>query len=208
MTTRGKRLLHLLLSVLAVLVLIPRAPALPPPSSFEATRLVKQLGSPNFPEREAATRALEVMGERALPALQKAARDDKDAEVRRRAAEIIKSSRGRDREKLFGTWRVVDTESEGHSIDGGRYETLYIFGDREVQYFVRTPRLRRLDGTYDVSGTDLTVSFHKGAVQRFIYRLERDTLRLCFHGSGGLRPDKLETRKGTDLFILTLTRVP
>ena len=44
-----------------------RAAALPPPTTIEAERLVKQLGSDNFADREAATKALEAMGERALP---------------------------------------------------------------------------------------------------------------------------------------------
>ncbi len=52
-------------------------------------RLIEQLGSKKFNEREAAARALEKMGEKALPALRKAAMEHADSEVRRRAASLV-----------------------------------------------------------------------------------------------------------------------
>jgi hypothetical protein len=51
-------------------------------------RLVERLASEDFAEREQATAALEALGAEALPAL-RAARDHPDAEVRRRAAEVL-----------------------------------------------------------------------------------------------------------------------
>ena len=58
----------------------------PPASSVSA--LITQLGSEQFAEREAASRALEKIGAAALPALQAAARSE-NPEVRSRAAQII-----------------------------------------------------------------------------------------------------------------------
>jgi hypothetical protein len=52
-------------------------------------RLVKQLGSDKFKEREAASSALTKVGKPALPALKKAATESADAEVRSRAAGLI-----------------------------------------------------------------------------------------------------------------------
>jgi hypothetical protein len=52
-------------------------------------RLVAQLGSDRFDEREEATRLLDVIGPPALPALQKAAQSN-DAEVRRRARLLVR----------------------------------------------------------------------------------------------------------------------
>jgi hypothetical protein len=55
----------------------------------ELDRLVAQLGSANFPERHAATQALEAIGEPAREALYKAAMTNKDPEVRRRAEDLV-----------------------------------------------------------------------------------------------------------------------
>jgi hypothetical protein len=51
-------------------------------------KLVRQLGSEKFDEREAATKELHTWGETAAPALRKAAQDE-DVEVSRRARELI-----------------------------------------------------------------------------------------------------------------------
>jgi WD40 repeat protein len=74
--------------VLFVTTLI-RAPAAPPDSPA-IERLVQQLGSPTFAEREAATRGLEAIGEPALDTLRSTAANSEDAEVRRRAQQLIK----------------------------------------------------------------------------------------------------------------------
>jgi hypothetical protein len=64
------------------------------PSAAEPARpaeiegLIKQLGSVRYEEREAASKALEEIGVPALDALLKAAADDQDAEVRKRAGEV------------------------------------------------------------------------------------------------------------------------
>src|SRR5213594_4001680 len=54
------------------------------PDGERIARLVIQLGSSRFVERQAASHALDAIGESALPALRMAARSD-DAEVSRRA---------------------------------------------------------------------------------------------------------------------------
>src|SRR5438067_1992456 len=56
--------------------------------SAQVARLVKQLGSPRFAEREAATQALDALGPPALEALQHALHS-RDAEIRRRAQELL-----------------------------------------------------------------------------------------------------------------------
>jgi hypothetical protein len=57
------------------------------PETAEAERLVRQLGSDDFAEREAATKALLRLGQAAFPALRNA-RHSQDVEVRRRAEEL------------------------------------------------------------------------------------------------------------------------
>src|SRR2546423_4899768 len=58
------------------------------PDDTEVERLVKQLGSDKFKEREAATKRLKEIGEPALDAVTKATTSD-DLEVRRRAERIV-----------------------------------------------------------------------------------------------------------------------
>jgi hypothetical protein len=53
--------------------------------------LIRQLGSNNFQEREAASRALEGIGVPAFPALQKAVGTNKDPEIRARASSLIRT---------------------------------------------------------------------------------------------------------------------
>ena len=53
----------------------------------------RQLGAPRYAEREAASAALERLGRRALPAL-RAAREQRDPEVRTRAAALLAQDRG------------------------------------------------------------------------------------------------------------------
>lgn len=78
----------------------PRAddakPAAPkPPAPADIPHLINQLGSDNFDAREAASRALDELGEPALEALRKAASGRADAEVRRRAADILAAVKAR-----------------------------------------------------------------------------------------------------------------
>jgi C-terminal peptidase prc len=86
MTTRF-RLLALFLSVM--LPSHPGRAAVARPTDEQITRLVRQLGSRKFRQREAAERALEAVGERALDLLDDAAAKDPDPEVRRRAAHVF-----------------------------------------------------------------------------------------------------------------------
>ncbi|HKI31086.1 MAG TPA: hypothetical protein VKA46_04420, partial [Gemmataceae bacterium] len=66
-------------------------PARPPkeaPDRAQVERLIRQLGSDEFKEREAASRQLEKIGPPAMEALRAAGTGSKDAEVRRRAADV------------------------------------------------------------------------------------------------------------------------
>ena len=86
---------------LALALALPLAGALAaPPDEAGIARLVKQLGSDVFAEREAASRELEKAGEAAQGALERAAQSD-DAEVRRRARELLT----RLHQKLYGEQR-------------------------------------------------------------------------------------------------------
>jgi uncharacterized protein (TIGR03067 family) len=211
--------MRLYVSFLVVSVLAIRGNALPPPTQLAIPCLIEQLGSASFPERQAATKALEALGERALPFLQKTAKDTKDAEVRRRAQRLVEAVRrpagASVKERLYGSWRVVSQEYEGRQVkrDGTRRE--YTFAE---------PTVRRvhsgdwgsemMGGTYqvgiagDIGTLDLYFALGDNAiVSAMIYRLDDDTLQFCYAEGGMGRPERFETRKGTKLVLLTLMRV-
>jgi WD40 repeat protein len=62
-----------------------------PADAAEIERLIKQLGSDMFREREAASRRLDAIGEPAWDALGKAAETSHDAEIRRRAERLVRA---------------------------------------------------------------------------------------------------------------------
>jgi hypothetical protein len=72
---------------LAFLISLP-CPAGEAPSKEKIDKLIEQMGSGNFTEREKATKELSDIGVPALEALRKAAKSD-DAEVRKRAEELL-----------------------------------------------------------------------------------------------------------------------
>ena len=76
--------------LLALSLLLPLLAAAPPPRpcTAEVARLIAQLGSDRFAEREAASKRLEEIGEPALDALHKALSSG-DLEVRYRARRIV-----------------------------------------------------------------------------------------------------------------------
>src|SRR5260221_1959364 len=76
-------------------------------AATKIARLIQQLGSDRFVEREAASRALEAMGPSALEALEAAARDSSDPEIRARAQLAILAIR-------TWTYRPLRT-LEGHT---------------------------------------------------------------------------------------------
>src|SRR3954470_22959735 len=91
----GKLILGLSFVLSAGLSALLAGPAESPADTPEITRWVRQLGDENFQRRDAASRALERIGEPALPALQRAADSSGDLEVRRRAGELVKTIRRR-----------------------------------------------------------------------------------------------------------------
>jgi hypothetical protein len=80
---------HLLAALLVLLLGQATAEEPAGPKAQEIERLVKQLGSEKFQERDEAGRRLEEIGGPAVPALERAAGSE-DAEVRRRASDLAK----------------------------------------------------------------------------------------------------------------------
>ena len=95
----------LLFPLVAVLLANPVPTLATPPDAPEIEQLIQQLGNPKFAEREAATKRLSAIGEPALEALKKAT-ENTDAEVRRRAGDIVAGIE----KKLYGETATF----EGH----------------------------------------------------------------------------------------------
>jgi WD40 repeat protein len=92
-----------------LLLVLPFVPvAAVAPDDAEIARLVEQLGSDKFKEREAASTRLAEIGEPALDALDKAATSD-DPEVRRRAADIVAVLEN----KLYGAELCLTGHTDG-----------------------------------------------------------------------------------------------
>jgi hypothetical protein len=104
---RASLLLALLAGLgLTTLSSLPAPAADPRPSAAKLRQLIDQLGSASFTEREEATAALDAAGEPALPGLRKAVESD-DAEVRRRAGDLLKKIEQRvDAEHLLAPAKV------------------------------------------------------------------------------------------------------
>jgi hypothetical protein len=78
------------LAVLAfAAIALPEVPAVRSGEKPDVAKLIRQLGSDEFDEREKAQRSLEALGEDDLPALRTAAKKTSDAEVRRRLEDVI-----------------------------------------------------------------------------------------------------------------------
>jgi hypothetical protein len=111
---------RLILAPLAILLGPVSGGEPPPPKAADIGRLVQQLGSDSFEEREAASKALERIGEAALPALRRATGSD-DAEIRRRARDAMKATYVRveaeDARALQGTWVLQSAEWLGERTD-------------------------------------------------------------------------------------------
>jgi hypothetical protein len=83
------------------------------PDAKEIQRLIKQLGSDDFADREAAEEALGVVGESALDPLRSAAETSTDPEIRRRAKHLIHLTEAKlvqqARKSLLGVWQCSFT---------------------------------------------------------------------------------------------------
>lgn len=62
----------------------------PPVANEQIAQLIRQLGADTFAEREKAQKALETIGEVALPALKEAAEKSQDIEIKRRASDLVR----------------------------------------------------------------------------------------------------------------------
>lgn len=206
----------------------PRANAEKPQSqAAKVEQLIAQLGSRKFPEREAASTALEAMGELALDALRRAAKSGEDAETRRRAKRLVCLIEHRvDYEKLQGTWVVVAAERDGKSMPVEKFE------EKRLVFAGHKITIRVTDGAYkgsfelDAGKAPKTIDYHSPGLRttrgtfpldswqdaKGIYRFHGDKLTICRvrdYDASILpknRPTDFTTASGVPRELLTLKR--
>jgi uncharacterized protein (TIGR03067 family) len=171
-------------------------------------RLIKQLGHKEYAKREAASKELDAIGEPALGALRKAAKDG-DAETRRRATRILGAITGRirsaaarkDLAKLQGTWYTVAIKYKGTATGEDRSDTITYEGTEYVQW--RNGRqwaagtVAIVDATASPKQIEYTVTEgeSKGLRSRSIYTLDGDDHQIC-SGDANNRPTEFSGKAG------------
>jgi uncharacterized protein (TIGR03067 family) len=163
----------------------------------EIERLVKQLGSEVYKEREAASEELEAVGEPALGALRKAAASSDDPEIRRRAEQIIQSHQEKvvqkELERLQGVWKPVSAEYGGKKLDPKEDDwTLKIAGNKIVQLRkgkVHVEAMIQIEEPMNDSKRAHWKYTNANVTDSVIYFFSRDTLVACRSGKEGAVPD-------------------
>ena len=177
------------------------APAADPKADAERiAALVQQLGHPEFAKREAASKALDAIGEPALEALRKAMTDP-DAERGRRARGVVHSVTARaDLAKLRGTWYTVSVSYAGATTGVEKRDIITYDGTKYTQ-----SRAGRVidEGTIEIINAadrpkqiDYTVTdgLNKGLHCRSIYTADGDEHKIC--SVQGARPAEFSGAAG------------
>jgi uncharacterized protein (TIGR03067 family) len=167
------------------------------PQAAEIDRLVRQLGSPQFAEREAAVARLETIGEPALEALRKAAGSD-DGEVRRRTRALVEAIEAKDYQRLEGTWECVPEGSPRLVVGTGGHIT-FDRGTRVAMTFNLAP-----------TQTPKEIDFHHRGrpVLLGLYSLKGDDLQLCLPVRNDLQRPRAVAAAGDPTSVtLTFKRV-
>src|SRR5262249_1594783 len=129
------------------------------------------------------------------------------AEPRQAPAPAARPAEKSDREKLQGTWVVVQAWSNGKLvIDPVLGETQFVFaGGRCTHRTKKGPR----EGTYHLDPTQspgaLDVSLDGALVMNFIYEVTDSRLKLCW-SKGGPRPAGFDTAKHPDTILFVLEK--
>lgn len=114
--------------------------------------------------------------------------------------------------KLQGTWVLMGMETNGAKIEG--IDQLRCKLKVKGADFTMTQGLGKLEGILQLdvakapAQMDTEARDAQGNVQRSygIYKIEGDTLTVCFSADKALRPLEFKTRKGTDLVLEVFKR--
>jgi uncharacterized protein (TIGR03067 family) len=120
----------------------------------------------------------------------------------------------KDKAALQGTWKVTASESKGEKVPAEDIKGLFLIfrgdailireGGKTAENFAYL-----LDPTKKIKEIDLTVKVgaQKGRLDRGIYQLDGDSLRICIQSNKDEpRPREFRSRAGSDLWLVVLQR--
>ena len=118
----------------------------------------------------------------------------------------------KDLKALVGKWKVEKAELGGKDamaivkdvklelLEGGKYK-LDLLGQKDEGTFSVDPSKKPAE--MDIKGTE---GPNKGKTIKSIYKLDGDTVTICYELGGDARPTKFETKEGTMLFLVVYKR--
>jgi uncharacterized protein (TIGR03067 family) len=110
--------------------------------------------------------------------------------------------------KVEGRWKVVSVEVAGAAAPGLEGAEL-VFAEGKKSFTLPDKRVEkgtyRLDATKKPKEIDSTTE-GRGGVEKGIYVIEDDTLKLCLATQGGPRPTEFATKPRTDQILIVLRR--
>ncbi len=185
-------------------------------SEREINRLIDQLGSERFQDREQATQELLKLGKSALPSLKEALKSS-DAEVRHRAQRLIDGILAPEMEKelakLTGTWKLVAFEGDGVAATAEELKHWPLvtykgsdcyWGDDNQR--VLGGRIASIDQTKNPKTLDYNVNYGAG-LYLGIYEIDGDTFKECLAEGSKERPKEFTAKAGSGNQLLIFKRV-
>ena len=117
-----------------------------------------------------------------------------------------------DLKKMAGKWKVVVNETDGKPLPKELLDkfasTLIVEGDKYKVYFddkLADEGTMKLDASKTPKEIDATPS--KNKVMKGIYKIDGDTMTVCFSKPGGDRPAQFKSKEGTGQILLSYTRL-
>jgi len=177
-------------------------------------RLIDQLGSERFEDREQATQELSKFGKSALPSLKEAAKSA-DAEVRRRAQQLIERISAADRErelaKLQGTWRVVSIVRDGVEATADELKQMPLATFKGSDYYWGENEqgpggtIVSIDPTQSPKTIEYKVK--EDGAYLAIYEIDGDTFKDCLTRGSNERPKEFTSKRGSGNELMIFKRV-
>jgi uncharacterized protein (TIGR03067 family) len=186
--------------------------AAPAKSEKEMKRLIDQLGSERFQDRDQATKELSKLGKSALPSLKEAAKSA-DAEVRHRAQKLIEGILAADMQKLLaklqGTWRVVSLVRDGAESTADELKQWPVLTIKGSDFYWGENG-QGAGGTIvriDPTANPKTIEYNLGGtIYLGIYEIDGDTLKDCLTTSNE-RPKEFTAKRGSGYQLMIHKRV-
>jgi uncharacterized protein (TIGR03067 family) len=176
----------------------------PVKSEKEMKRLIDQLGSNQFTDREQATEKLFKLGKSALPSLKEAAKSP-DAEIRRRAQQLVERISAPDLEKelakLRGTWRVVAMTLDGVEATADRLKQMPLITIKGSSFYWGENEQGPGGTIVSINPTanPKTIEYlnFDGTTHLGIYEFDGDTFKDCLTMDSKKRPKEFTTKPGS-----------